>query len=287
MNGPVGAADEQGDAALNQDAAPVRVVCADIFEADLPLAEARLVYADPPYTDENYFGYGGAPNWRHLIERMIELGAPDAAYCLHMGTANLATALPLAEELAPKRRRRGATSKVRTLAWIKPWGAWRPGLTFQYAWEPILVWYGPKFAQPPAASYVDEADWIECPPQRPQYGHPTEKPAKLVRWIFDRLLVRSQGRLAIDLFSGSGTAAVLAARLGLESIAVERSPEFADVISARARAEADSLLTRLEGLGVQERLDVDPGPRDPLAHGLGARNRRAGAHLERGKRAVA
>lgn len=239
------------------------VVCDDVFAADLPVGQARLVYADPPYTRKDYFGYGVAPDWRQLVERMLELAAEDAVLVIQVGSGNLHELLPIVEELAPRRRiRSGTGNRARTLAWVKPWGAWRPNTTFQYSWEPIVVFYGLRYRHPRMALTGAEADWFCCPPVRADdVGHPTPKPPQLLHWLFDRLLTDARGRLAIDLFAGSGQAAIAACRYGLDAIAVERHPAYADLIRARAGDQLGGRTTPLEAAGIQQQIDGLDGGR--------------------------
>lgn len=264
--------DERGAAAPALSAlGTMSVVCGDVFEAPLPLGEARLVIADPPYTDVDYFNYGTVPSWGALVKRMVELGAEDAVYVIHMGSTNLSAALPAVEEHGPKRRRRSGANlnggpKARILVWTKPWGAWRPNVAFQYGWEPIVVFYGPKFRHPKAALATAETDWICLPPQKPatwivdgrEVTHPTQKPEQLLVWLLDRLAVGGAGRSAVDLFAGSGTGAVMAGRFGMDAVAVERDEDYAAAIALRWAAETEGRLPRIDSLGEQQTLiDVE------------------------------
>jgi DNA modification methylase len=54
--------------------------------------------------------------------------------------------------------------------------------------------------------------------------HPTQKPEALV----ERIIIASSkpGDRVLDLFSGSGTASVVAKRLGREYLGIEMNPEF-------------------------------------------------------------
>jgi len=216
------------------------VVSADVFEADLPLGEARLVYADPPYTDEDYLGYGGAPGWERLIARMLELGAADSSFVLHCGSPGLPAVLPLVERLAPKRTQNfPGQPKARILAWVKPWGPKRPNVGFQYWWEPVVVFYGSSYRAPGQSLRQTDPDWIMTPPLRGQNRTPTQKPGLLLFWLFNRLLAGARDRVAIDLFSGSGQAALMAAHFGLHALAVERDEALCELIRQRAGEALD------------------------------------------------
>lgn len=201
----------------------------DVFAADLPAGEARLVYADPPYTLDDVHGYGRWPGTGRLLTRMLELGADDAVYVLHCGWPQLHEVLPEVERLAPARPvRYTGQPKHRLLAWVKPW-ARRPGrykLAFGYQWEPVVLFFGSRFKWPRDPDC--EADWIcALRSETSANGHQTQKPDELLAWLYERILSGADGRLAIDLFAGTGGAAILAARLGLDAVAVERDPLMA------------------------------------------------------------
>ncbi|MGD0015028.1 MAG: hypothetical protein ABSD56_11500 [Bryobacteraceae bacterium] len=229
----------------------LRVLCEDVFDVDLPLGEARLVYADPPYMKSDEHGYGVAPDPRSLVRRMVELGAADAAFVLHSGSPNLGALLPVIEELAPARSRHYAGQpKYRLLAWTKPWrrGFRRPTVAWQFMWEPVVLFFGTRYRHP---RNLTEADWIcALRDERSANGHPTQKPDELLFWLFERLLAGAQGRLAIDLFAGTGGAAIMATRMGLDAIAVERDRFFAGKILENAALPSQQIPGYLPGVRV-------------------------------------
>lgn len=257
-----------------EPAGDVSIVQEDVFTAALPVGEARLVYADPPYTAEDVHGYGAAPDPERLVRRMLELGAEDAAYVIHAGSPSLHTLLPVVEELAPERAKRYYVGqpkgrllawarpqrpepKARLLAWLKPWRpGLRPNVAFQYMWEPIVVFYGPRYKS--RARGLEGADWICALRQKRTLGsHPTMKPTEVVEWLLDRLLAGAEpGRIAIDLYAGTGGAALAAARRGCRAIAVERNDRFCGVIAKRVQSEPllerRPLLVAVDGQGIPE-----------------------------------
>ena len=93
--------DKEGGAALTGS---LQVVTDDVFTADLPLGEARLVYADPPYMADDKHGYGTWPGAHEIVSRMIELGAKDASFILFCGQHRLGEVLWAVQELGSYRR---------------------------------------------------------------------------------------------------------------------------------------------------------------------------------------
>lgn len=59
--------------------------------------------------------------------------------------------------------------------------------------------------------------------------HPTQKPAALARWFFERI----KGDVMLDLFAGSGSTIVACEQTGRRGLAVEIDPAYCDVIVTR------------------------------------------------------
>ena len=80
-------------------------------------------------------------------------------------------------------------------------------------------------------------------------GHPTPKPAKVWRWLVERV-APSQGRIILDLFGGSGTTLIACETLRHDARLIEIEPRYCDVIVKRwqiytnkqARRELDGRL---------------------------------------------
>ena len=64
-------------------------------------------------------------------------------------------------------------------------------------------------------------------------SHPTVKPIELMRWLV-RLLTPPNGTV-LEPFCGSGTTLVAAQLEGMKCIAIEKQPEYCDIIQARLR----------------------------------------------------
>jgi site-specific DNA-methyltransferase (adenine-specific) len=75
-------------------------------------------------------------------------------------------------------------------------------------------------------------------------AHPTQKPTKLYERIIK--MTTGEGDMVLDPFGGSGTLGVSAARTGRNSVMIEQSATYFDVIDARLQKEAQDY-TRLEG----------------------------------------
>jgi DNA modification methylase len=63
------------------------------------------------------------------------------------------------------------------------------------------------------------------------YEHPTQKPVELVARALRNSTVA--GETVLDLFGGSGSTLIAAARLGRKAVLVEKDPGYCDVIRQR------------------------------------------------------
>jgi DNA modification methylase len=66
-------------------------------------------------------------------------------------------------------------------------------------------------------------------------GHPTQKPVRLYERLIKMACLKEPGSVVLDPFGGSGTLAVAASNLGVDSILIERDPGYCEIISARCR----------------------------------------------------
>lgn len=60
--------------------------------------------------------------------------------------------------------------------------------------------------------------------------HPTQKPVALMKWCIAKLIAPTT---ILDPFGGSGSTAVAASQMGINSITIERDPEYFDIACKR------------------------------------------------------
>lgn len=203
------------------------VVVGDVWNADLP--KAALVYADPPYDSDGKHGIGGMVNFTDVVARMTSLLEPDGVAILHCPSSKIWEVM------------QALSKPPRVFCWPKPGSMLnlRNWLRFQYGWEPIIAWGGPEFSwrEPdPESNSVARWDYFIAKSQQPeQRGHPTPKPTTILRPLLGPLAL--PGRRALDLFCGSGTAAVLLAEFGMEVVAVDRNPRWCELTANRLAQE--------------------------------------------------
>jgi DNA modification methylase len=63
-------------------------------------------------------------------------------------------------------------------------------------------------------------------------GHPTPKPAKVWRWLVERVTPHA-GQIVLDLFAGSGTTFIVAEETGRYCCGIEIDPIYCDVAITR------------------------------------------------------
>jgi DNA modification methylase len=97
---------------------------------------------------------------------------------------------------------------------------------------------GKLYSYPVHAGKVPEDYWTDIETlnrsDRQRTGYPTQKPEKLLERII--LATTRPGDLVADFFCGSGTTAVVAARLGRNYLAVDSSPEAVAITRSRLAA---------------------------------------------------
>lgn len=73
-------------------------------------------------------------------------------------------------------------------------------------------------------SFNENAKMYECAPQDKSRFHPTQKPISLIMWQLEKY--SKPGDLILDPFSGSGTTAIAAHRLGRRFVCIEKDSEY-------------------------------------------------------------
>lgn len=149
----------------------------------------KIGYADPPYPNcahlySEHPDFAGEVDHRLLIER---LQTEFDGWVLHSS----APAIPLIAPLLP--------DGVRTMAWVKPFAAFKKNVSVAYAWEPVYV----KPARKPVVSKrLVMRDWVDCSITLKR-GLVGAKPEKVCHWAFEILGARPEDEL-VDLFPGTG-----------------------------------------------------------------------------------
>ena len=150
----------------------------------------RFAYADPPYIGQAKKHYSGDPNCAEIDHEQLIAGLvsgyPDG-WALSCSSPSLKQILALCPD------------KVRVMAWVKPFCAFKANVNPAYAWEPVIVSGGrPRKDR----SELTIRDWI-AQAITLQKGVHGAKPAKFCYWLFDVLNIRL-GDTLDDIFPGTG-----------------------------------------------------------------------------------
>lgn len=156
--------------------------------------QMRFAYADPPYLgcSAKLYGdmhphaadYDDPESHRELVTRLCDEFTDG--WAMSLSSPSLQTILPM------------CPADVRVMAWVKPFCAFKAGVTVAYAWEPVIVRGGRKRPRemPTVRDWVSEVITLKK-------GCPGAKPAGFVRWLLDVLNVQPTDEF-VDLFPGSG-----------------------------------------------------------------------------------
>lgn len=162
----------------------------------------RFAFADPPYPQQSKRLYGGHKDYAGEVDHgdlLSRLGGYDG-WALCTGAAMLRYVLPLCPE------------GTRVLSWVKPIVPYKPGVSVQYGWEPVLIYGGRRRHR--TAPMI--RDWAEVAPVKwrsavtdaaasnsPDTPVIGMKPPAFCRWVFDCLGARADDTMD-DLYPGSG-----------------------------------------------------------------------------------
>ena len=169
-------------------------------------APMRFAYADPPYLGCAKKYKGMHPDWaiwddpkaHWALVQWLVMAYPDG-WALSLHSPSLRTILPMCPD------------DCRVGAWVKPFAAFKPGVTVAYAWEPVIFRGGRK--RPRTEPTV--RDWHSANITL-RKGLTGAKPATFAQWVLGILYVQP-GDTFDDLFPGSGAVTDAAAAAVLTS----------------------------------------------------------------------
>jgi hypothetical protein len=149
----------------------------------------RIGYADPPYPGcaamyRDHPDYAGEVDHAELIAR---LETEFDGWVLHTSVPALGQILPL------------CPADARTMAWVKPFAAFKRNVPVAYAWEPVIV----KAARKPVVSgRIVMRDWVSEKITL-QRGLAGAKPDAVCWWAFEVVGAEPADEM-VDLFPGTG-----------------------------------------------------------------------------------
>lgn len=150
----------------------------------------RFCYADPPYPGQAKKHYGAidpdAAEVDHaaLVARLVE--EFPGGWALSTSAAALRDVLAV------------CPSNVRTLAWVKPFASFKPGVGLAYAWEPVILSGGRRRSreQPTVRDWLAANILLKA-------GVSGAKPPAFWLWLFEVANLRPTDTF-VDFYPGSG-----------------------------------------------------------------------------------
>ena len=219
---------------------PHRLMCGDatvVTDVDKLMAgaQADIVFTDPPYN----VGYVGKTKDALTIENDAQSEEEFAQFLVDAFSAALVAARPGAAIYVCHADSTGHVFRSALLrsgwllkqcvVWVKD--AFVLGRQ-DYHWrhEPILYGWAPGAAHTWHGDRKQSTVW-EFPRPRANTEHPTMKPLELIEHALDNSSAR--GELVLDLFGGSGSTLIAAARKGRIARLMELDPRYVDAARAR------------------------------------------------------
>jgi site-specific DNA-methyltransferase (adenine-specific) len=274
------------------------VVAGDCLAAlpRLPHASVDLLIADPPYnldkdfgeregvrmSDEEYEAFTAA--WLEACLPLLKPTASAYVCCDWRGGAAMQRAL--ARRLVVRNRITWEREKGRAAA--RNWKSasedvWFATASGDYSFDAAAVRLRRRVRAPYRGSQGEPRDWDEGPDGKlrdtaasnlwtdivvpfwsmpENTSHPTQKPEKLVAKLV--LASSRPGDLVLDPFLGSGTTAVVAAKLGRRFVGIEADPEHC--LAALRRLELAESERRIQGYEDGIFWERNSGPRRAGRH---------------------
>jgi hypothetical protein len=155
----------------------------------------KFAYADPPYINQskkhykNHKDYAGEVNHKELINQLVK-EYPDG-WALSLSAVSLKEILNLCPD------------DVRVMIWVKPFHAWKKGVTPSYGYEPVIVYGGRKRTEfgNKQVKALGFTDWVSANITLKK-GLTGAKPQKFCLWLFEVLNVQP-GDTLDDLYPGT------------------------------------------------------------------------------------
>lgn len=154
-----------------------------------------FAYADPPYIGQSKRHYGREEVDHEALLAHLVTNYPDG-WALSCSSPSQ----PMLTSILERMGLHALDGDYRTMAWVKPFAIFKPGVNPAYAWEPVIVRGGRKRGRlvNTVRDYVSANITLKR-------GLTGAKPDDFCRWLFDVLGMEPiQGDELHDLFPGSG-----------------------------------------------------------------------------------
>ena len=163
----------------------------------------KVAYADPPYPGQSAKHYADHPDYAGEVDHgeLVERLSWYDGWALSTSTTALPYVLNQMPDWLLPDPWISTPGRVRIMAWVKPFAAYKRNIKVAYSWEPVLV----RAARKPEPNRIDGItlrDYI-AEPITLRRGVVGVKPERFCWWLFEVLGMRPDDELD-DLFPGSG-----------------------------------------------------------------------------------
>jgi len=229
---------------------PHRLLCGDSTTAEavrtaLGDATADILWTDAPYgvAYQSHMAEGGTASRFRPIENddlepealktFLTAAFTNAAAGMRQGAAVYACHANQRPGIAAAFEAALLTSGFHmagVLVWVKP-AATMGWQDYRNRYEPILYGWKKGADRHKVEDRTETTVWEVSRDAAAAYEHPTQKPVELVARALRNSTIA--GEVVLDLFGGSGTTLIAAARLGRRAVLIEKDPGYCDVIRQR------------------------------------------------------
>ena len=232
------------------DLGPHRLICGDSTRLDhveraLGGRKADLLFTDPPYgvSYQSHMAKGGTASRFEPIEnddmtgenlqRFLADAFASAAAVMRPGAAAYVCHSDQKAGLRPAFESAFVSSGFHLagcIVWVKP-AATMGWQDYRNQYEPILYGWREGAERRKVEDRTQTTVWQIGRDAAASYEHPTQKPVDLPARAIENSTIA--GETVLDLFGGSGSTLIAAARTGRRAVLVEKEPRYCDVIRTR------------------------------------------------------
>ncbi len=247
-----------GEKPGNNVGSPNRIICGDCLEVMhcIPSNSIHLAVTSPPYNvGISYSDYTDNLSYDKYLAWLKEVWAetlrllvPGGRLAINIAPTSIAHFKPVHYDIARDVRDLGFIMRTEIL-WYKQtmarrtaWGSWKSPANPHIipSWEYVMVFSkgswrlegNPKDADinPEEFKAFSDGFWY-IPPETKRNGHPAPFPEKLIYRILKYFTYRDN--VVLDMFGGTGTVAVVAAKTNRQFIHIDISEEYCKVAEKR------------------------------------------------------
>src|SRR3989304_4803451 len=239
-----------------------KIICGDVLEVmrELPDDSIHLAITSPPYNvGKDYDNHDDKMESQEHINWLYEVWKetkrvliPGGRFALNIAPTGIRDFVPLHHDFTNQMRNLGM--KFRTeIIWYKQtmlkrtaWGSFKSPSNPHIvpSWEYILVFSkdkdkldgNPKMADITREEFMKFSDGFwQIQPETKRKGHPAPFPEELIYRLTKYYSYK--GNVVLDMFGGTGTVAVIAARTGRDFIHIDVSKQYCEVAQERLDKE--------------------------------------------------